>query len=195
MGERCKMAGLASIRSSPIELPSSYFRFLEPPGIIIRESDNPRGRMGGGNPTGDSCMEFDEAPVGGEAAVAAVLHLLDHGGGGGTFRSTIWCDGRGEDVDKGLSSTTDCDRDPGSWEELDSPGVNFTSSTNSVCVNGRGSFLNTIPLHVVMSICSVSTYMSTSGWSRKSGRLLEQYKAEKENIDVPMCLTRTSEYG
>jgi hypothetical protein len=80
------------MRSSTIELPSSYFRFLAGGGGggggvgIMRESDNPRGRIGEGKMIGDSCTEPDGAPVGGEAAVAALLHLLDHGGGGGMCR-------------------------------------------------------------------------------------------------------------
>jgi hypothetical protein len=55
-GERCKIAGLVSIRSSPTDPPSSYFLFLERGGGvgINRESDNPRGRIGEGNTRGDS---------------------------------------------------------------------------------------------------------------------------------------------
>lgn len=69
---------------------SSYLRFNETGGIGMPLEGSLKSRPGRGNNGGDAGAEVGGAPVGGEAAVAALLHLLDHGGGGGTY---LFCSG------------------------------------------------------------------------------------------------------
>jgi hypothetical protein len=69
---------------------SSYLRFKETGGVGMPLGGSLNSRPGNGNKGGDAGAEVEGTPVGGEAAVAALLHLLDHGGGGGTY---LFCSG------------------------------------------------------------------------------------------------------